>query len=57
MQIASDADALLKLREILLIDMNALKKYIVKFGHKVELFDVDEIELMAKIERRRQYYV
>ncbi|WP_256363638.1 hypothetical protein [Oribacterium sp. C9] len=40
-----------------MIDMNALKKYIVKFGHKVELFDVDEIELMAKIERRRQYYV
>ena len=57
MQIASDADALFKLRELYLVDVKKMKAYVGKFNYKVNIFDVDAIEEQAKIERRLQRYV
>jgi len=57
MQIASDGDAMLKLREILLVDIKKLEDYVGSFSYKVEFYDIDEIEEQDKIERRRKYYV
>ena len=57
MQIASDADALFKLRELYLVDVKKMKAYVGKFNYKVDIFDVDAIEEQAKIERRLQRYV
>ena len=55
MQIASDA--LFKLRELYLVDVKKMKAYVGKFNYKVDIFNVDDIEEQAKIERRLQRYV
>ena len=57
LQIASDAGALLRYREVVLVNKKEMESYIEKFHYKANLFDMDEIEEQAKIERRRKYYV
>ena len=56
-QIASDADALIKVRQLLLVDKEALYQYVKQFTVKVNVLDIDDIEEQAKIERRLQKYV
>ncbi len=56
-QIASDAGALFKVRQLLLVDKEELVKYVKKFKFAVQLFDIDQIEEDAKIERRLKKYV
>ena len=57
MQIASDAGALFKVRNLLLVDKAGLMKFVEQFKYKVNLIDIEEAEENAKIERRLKYYV
>ena len=57
MQIASDAGALFKVRNLLLVDKETLKKYVEQFKYKVNVIDIEEVEENAKIERRLKHYV
>ena len=56
-QIASDAGALFKVRQLLLVDKEELARYVKKFRFSVQLFDIDQIEEEARIERRLKKYV
>ncbi len=57
MQIASDAGALFKVRNLLLVDKAGLMKFVEQFKYKVNLIDIEEAEENAKIERRLKHYV
>lgn len=57
MQIASDAGALFKVRNLLLVDKEVLMKFVEKFKYKVNVIDIEEVEENAKIERRLNHYV
>ena len=56
MQIASDAGALFKIRQLLLIDKDVLLAYVEKFRFTVSVVDIDEVEENARIERRLKRY-
>ena len=57
MQIASDAGALFKVRNMLLIDKEQLVGFMDKFKFEVHYFDIEEVEEQARIERRLKNYV
>ncbi len=57
MQIASDAGALFKVRQLLLVDKTALMKHVEQFRYKVNVLDIEETEENARIERRLKRYV
>jgi len=50
-QMASDADALRKVGDVLLINPEQLSEYIEKCQHKVEFFSQEEIELSLRNKR------
>ena len=56
MQISSDARALFKIRQVLLVDKDALLAYVEKFRFTVNIIDIDEVEENARIERRLEKY-
>ncbi|MBR1440045.1 MAG: hypothetical protein IJ589_02350 [Lachnospiraceae bacterium] len=57
MQIASDAGALFKVRQLLLVDKEVLRKYVEQFKFKVTVLDIEEVEENERIERRLKHYV
>ena len=57
MQIASDAGALFKVRQLLLVDKEVLGKYVEQFKFKVNVLDIEEVEENERIERRLKHYV
>lgn len=57
MQIASDAGALFKVRNLLLVDKAGLMKFVEQFKYKVNVIDIEEAEENARIERRLKHYV
>ncbi len=57
MQIASDAGALFKVRQLLLVDKEVLMKFVEQFKFKVNVLDIDEVEENARIKRRLKHYV